>query len=642
MAISKGEKTIHLLLVEDELKTANEVAQIVANLNFSSGVGIDIILETVGSLSQARSHLASYVVDVVLLDLSLPDSQGIGVIQDLAHEYPFIPIIVLTNVNNWSSMIRSVEAGGRDFLIKNELEQESLFRAVYHAFEKKELERQLRQVKERHDSFVEQLPVGTFQKDIYGRYLAVNPEFCRLVEYGSDDILRHNDNEIFTGHSARELIYLDQEVKNGREMAELETELKTAAGTVIKAYVVKIPILDDYREVTGIHGFLQDVSQIKEAKTKQHLFDRFESMESLTKEVVARARDQLTPIALNASLIDADPQAVATKDLCQKIVQAASKSGQTLQHLVTFTENGKTKSLSVDVEFVFSEVKRFAEKHITEAVRIITAVEPELPAARADFPTLLKILQQLCKNSWEAISGAGTITMTAEKIAHSLQQSTASPSNHALLIRVKDTGSGISSAIRNQIFNPYFTTKNPEQFMGMGLANALKMINELGGTLRLDPDHTPGACFEVVLPAEGIPSGEANDQSSPGRELTLLVVDDNEEIVAATQQFLECKGFKVIMARNGFEAVARFAENAHAIDLVMTDLDMSQLDGVALATAIRQHSPSKPILVTTGLSQKETTERLGSVSVQAIIPKPFAPKKLLRIILEHCKPPANR
>ena len=213
----------------------------------------------------------------------------------------------------------------------------------------------------------------------------------------------------------------------------------------------------------------------------------------------------------------------------------------------------------------------------------------------------------------------------------------AAPSSvDAVSIKIKDTGPGIPAEIRNRIFDPYFTTKNAEEHQGMGLAQCMAIVRNHRGVIRLDPESDKGTCIELILPAINIASSEnsatAEGQADQGVGKTILLVDDEEPILEAAQIIFEGNGFNVMTASDGAQAIAKFSEHSAEISVVLTDLMMPYMDGAMLSKAIRDISTTVPIFIATGLDSKENLDKLEGLGICEVIPKPFAPKDLVRKI----------
>ena len=634
MVDSKNRKAIQVLLVEDERRYVTEIATCVEDINRSCGFDAAIALEFAASLRAAIDHLNAYFVDVVLLDLSLPDVQGITSIQEISQRFPKLPVVVLTNLSNWGSMIRSADAGGRDFLVKKGLTPEELRRAVYHSYERKLADDRLRQALEIHQTFVDNLPVGAFRKDLFGRYLFVNQVFCDIVGYDAADIVNHGDRELFSGHSAQLLVSEDRDLISSKQVSKLNTDLKTAEGKSFQAEIVKMPILSVEGEVDGIQGILSDISGRKKTDDQQQIADRFAGMEALSKEIVHQVKNRLAPVSLNASILESMCDSPEMIKLCREIKEATTKSGETVQHLLMFSDENTMVKMPVDLELVLADLSRFVKRSAPKGIDFAVHSAANLASIEADFTSVRKLLEALCKNAWESMDSDGRITVTLKNSINKQLNSPTAPGSKVVLIRVQDSGNGISSDIRDRIFDPYFTTKDPEQYLGMGLTSCMATVRGLQGTIRVESKGMQGSCFEVSLPALESDSAPLSKEKRQGSGQTILLVDDEGLIINTGKTFLESRGFHVITANDGADAIGKFTRHADKIDLVITDLTMPHMDGVELSKAIRNQAPLVPILVVTGLEVRENLERLEGLGIAGVLSKPFSPEKLLDQILD--------
>ena len=630
---------IQILLVEDDRRVRGRIEGLVEALNRSEEVDVSIAMECATSGREALDHLADFYVDVILLDLSLPDVHGIGAISQIAKSLPHVPIIVLTNICGWATMVQCAEAGGRDYLVKNDLDSDTLFRSIYYAYERKQVEDRLRQSQAVYRSLVEHLPVGIFRKDTRGRYEFVNQAFCDAVGLTVQEIKRHCDADLFSDPDAAELELEERDLFKSGKWSETERTLKTTRGKKLDARMIKIPLLDaEEEEICGIQGILHDISSQKLSEEQRHMEERCAGMESLSGAIAHHVSNRLAPVMLNASIIESrteDPEVVKAS---QKIGESASKAGQIVRHLFAMTKQREGKKIPVEMDLILNDLPRFVKEQISEGVTVDLRMTKGLQNVHGEFGPLKQLLEQLCTNASEAMNHQGRITVTATNTSHGLS----SADDHselkrvpAISIRVSDTGPGVPGGIRNRIFDSHFTTKDVDFHKGIGLAQCMSVARNHHSVLRLLVDTRVGATFELIMPALITDSNSFEPVSSisTGNDSkTILLVDDEEPTLEAAQVVLEENGFKVITASDGAQAIVKFGEQARDINLVLTDLRMPHMDGAALSQAIHSISPAMPILVSTGIDSKENLDRLEDLGICEVIPKPFAPKQLVQRI----------
>ncbi len=217
-----------------------------------------------------------------------------------------------------------------------------------------------------------------------------------------------------------------------------------------------------------------------------------------------------------------------------------------------------------------------------------------------------------------------------------------------VILEVGDTGSGIAPEIIERIFDPFFTTKPLGQGTGLGLSTVLGIVKSHGGHVSVSSDPGKGTNFQVYLPAiavhDKIPGTFQSDSDSDpakGHGQTILVVDDEDAVRGTVRNVLHAQGYRVLQAADGTEALAVFAKHSSEIAVVLTDLMMPFMNGVALIRALRAMSPETPIIASTGLGKKAQFAELDSMNIKTILNKPYRAKALLHAINEALHPSAT-
>jgi hypothetical protein len=214
---------------------------------------------------------------------------------------------------------------------------------------------------------------------------------------------------------------------------------------------------------------------------------------------------------------------------------------------------------------------------------------------------------------------------------------------------VADTGTGISSQFVEHVFDPFFTTKEPGQGSGLGLSTALGIVKTHGGLLNLQNTHGQGCVLEVYLPAalESAPPKDVPERATPaaGHGELVLVVDDEPNILEATQRTLIRAGYKVTTAANGVDALAIFARESSQVKAVLSDLVMPIMDGLSLIRVLKKLKPGLAVLVSTGGTTaalpKNSLGELNALGVNAVLVKPFTAEKLLESLQNALSPPTT-
>jgi two-component system cell cycle sensor histidine kinase/response regulator CckA len=638
----ENDRGIQVLLVEDDPHVQDHIRKLVELLNESSEFGVALEMESVGTGRDCVNHLLEYIVDVVLLDLSLPDVQGVAAIAQVTQQFPFVPIIVLTNTSGWASMVQCAEAGGRDYLLKTELEPDMLLRSICYAYERKQVEDRLRQSQEVYQSLVEHLPVGVFRKDTRGRYLYVNQAFCEATGYKKEQIGRKNDSDLFVSEDAANLMTDERQLFESNEKHEKNYKLKTLNGRNFEAQIVRIPVIGIDDEICEVQGLLCDVTERNKLEEQCRFADRFAGMSTLAGGIAHHINNRLVPIMLNATHIESQIDDPRLKNAMENIRKEALKAGQVVRHLLAMTQDTDGKMMPVELDLVFSDLDRHVAASFSRDYSVEVRLPPNLRDVKGDFTQLKDLLEQVCENGCEAMESSGVVTITAVNTTQEFfiaDGSDGSVPVDAVLVQINDDGRGIPRDIRNRVFDPYFTTKERESHEGLGLSRCMRIAQNHDGILRIGIPSGKGTCIELILPAMEVgdlsENVNLNLQSNSAKGKTILVVDDGESIVELMETILEEIGCKVLTASNGAEAISIFSHHASEIDLVITDFKMPYMDGAELSKAIREISRTIPIFVATGLDSRDTVKKLEGLGIREIISKPYDPKKLVdKISLE--------
>jgi len=247
-----------------------------------------------------------------------------------------------------------------------------------------------------------------------------------------------------------------------------------------------------------------------------------------------------------------------------------------------------------------------------------------------------QVLINLAVNARDAMDGGGKLTITTEnytnrKTKEVMQEEM--PAGHWILIKVSDTGCGISKENMSRILEPFFTTKGVGEGTGLGLATVYGIIRQSGGFLDIDSEIGAGTTFSIDLPRsneleeqEEAPAKMMAEKDLTGSECILLV-EDEDAVRTFSQRALVNKGYDVLSAEDGESALRTFEkEGQKNIDLLITDVVMPGMDGPTLAQRIRQHNPDLKIIFMSGYTEDKLKDHMGENIY--FLPKPFTLKVL--------------
>jgi len=204
------------------------------------------------------------------------------------------------------------------------------------------------------------------------------------------------------------------------------------------------------------------------------------------------------------------------------------------------------------------------------------------------------------------------------------------------VIHVIDTGTGMTAETLDRAFEPFFTTKGIGKGTGLGLATSQSIVKRHHGFMRVRSEPGVGTDVTVYLPANpgiaGVPRSNGGAQLVRGSGELVLVVDDEEAVRQVTRQTLETFGYRVLVAADGYEAVALFEAHLGEIAVVITDMMMPNVDGPTLIGAMMRSEPGVKIIATSGLNAHEVVLAAKQLGVALFLPKPMAAEILLQAL----------
>lgn len=393
-------------------------------------------------------------------------------------------------------------------------------------------------------------------------------------------------------------------------------------------------------------GGMRDLTDQRKIEAQHLRNDRMESIGTLAGGIAHDLNNVLAPIMMSIELLKYDTAMDAERSTILDTIQVSCRRGADLvRQVLSFARGLDGERISIRMRYLIEELNGIISKTFPRNITITTRVPNDLWMIVGDPTQLHQVLLNLAINSRDAMPNGGTLTLAACNITLDAQSACAcreASTGRYVLVQVSDTGIGIPPAIRERIFEPFFTTKEFGKGTGFGLATVHTVVKNHGGFLDVESEVGHGTKLKIYLPAD--PAMPAVATTPPfksemprGHDELVLVVDDEFSIRDITQRTLEAFGYRVITANNGAEAVELFNKQPQKIALVLTDMMMPVMDGVATIPMIKRINPSAKIIVVSGL---DVADKLTKVGAYDFLPKPFAALTLLRLVRDVLDRPA--
>jgi two-component system, cell cycle sensor histidine kinase and response regulator CckA len=314
-----------------------------------------------------------------------------------------------------------------------------------------------------------------------------------------------------------------------------------------------------------------------------------------------------------------------------------------IRQLLAFARRQILEPRNLSLNQTAHDVMNVLDKVIGKDIEIKTALADVLSAVRADPTQIEQVLMNLCINSRDAMPNGGRITIETQNAGFSEEEcrrtSGFQPGRFAEL-RVSDTGTGMDAATRERIFEPFFTTKGAGRGTGLGLATVYGIVKQHNGFIQVESEPGQGSTFRIFLPVSETPIvGEfrptvLDDLPVRGGTETILLADDHDGVREMAQSVLKAKGYHVLLARDGEEAIEVFTVHRDRISLVLLDVIMPQRSGPEVFAAIKALNPGVSVVFATGYSNETATLAALAERGVAVLRKPYSPSVLCRRVRE--------
>jgi len=415
------------------------------------------------------------------------------------------------------------------------------------------------------------------------------------------------------------------------------------------------PLLPDEENLLGEIGStaslviltVQAEQQRHELETQLQQAQKLESLGLLAGGIAHDFNNLLTAILghANLALMELAPESPA-RDSLREIDNAASRAADLCRQMLAYAGKGRFVVEPINLSRLIGEVAHLLHVSISKKVLLRCQLAEGLPAIDADAAQLRQVAMNLVINAAEAIGDAeGVIAISTgvmecnEDYLRTGQMTEPPPPGSYVYLEVTDTGCGMDAETRDKIFDPFFTTKFTGR--GLGLAAVLGIVRSHRGTLRVESEQGRGTTFRVLLPASAkavaLAESRGNFPLWRGKG-TVLLVDDEEPIRNVTGRMLERLGFAVLRAGNGIEALDLFIAHAPEVVCVLLDLAMPRMDGEETFRELRRIQPGVRVVLASGFSDQEITQRFRGALPVGFIEKPYRIDSLATKLREALEP----
>ncbi|MFH1028354.1 MAG: response regulator, partial [Pseudomonadota bacterium] len=615
--------------------------------------------------------------DLILLDIMMPGIDGYETCRRLKalESTREIPVIFMTALAETGHKVKGLEVGGVDYITKPFQREELLARISVH-LHTRELTRKLREanelletrVEERtaelaqtidalHDEImerkraeeervrlaraIEQAAEAIFMSDAQWVITYVNPAFERMTGYSRDEIIGKH-TRILKSHNHEAGYYLQirdalgsDNVWSGRLTTRKKDSSFFEADTTVSA------VKDSKGAIINYVSILRDITHELKLERELRQSQKMEAIGTLAGGIAHDFNNILTAVIGYTELAQhkLSKDDAAARDL-ERVQEASSRAKDLVNRILTFSRQSEYERKPVHVAAVIDEVLSLLRSTIPTTVEIHRHINTPSngDTVLADPTQLHQVLMNLGTNAAHAMRSQGGILSVslsdydADTAFVSLYPDLAP--GPFVRLTVNDTGHGMEAAVRERIFDPYFTTKKVGEGTGMGLSVVQGIIKNHGGAISVFSEPGQGTTFHVFLPkiVEEITRDVNSKEASFCGTERILFVDDEKVLVDLGQYLLQELGYRVTTETSSLEALKCFHANPDAFDLVITDMTMPGLTGRELARQLLSIRPDIPIIMCSGLTEFINSNEAREAGIRDFFMKPYVASTMAKTI----------
>ena len=474
-----------------------------------------------------------------------------------------------------------------------------------------------------------------------GHLVYVNPGFTKLYGWASEEAIGNTPRILKSGEYPPERYEGFWQMLLRNETVRGEMINRRRDGTLVTVDGSVNPILDDRGAKLGYLAIQRDVteqeSNRRERADLEEQLQQAQKLEALGRLAGGVAHDfnnLLTVITTYGELASESlPDGNAIREDLVEVLAAAGRAKDLTKQLLIFSRRQRNEPRAVSLTELVLGAQRMISRLIGEDIQVRVECAADLWPVWGDATLLQQILMNLAINSRDAMPEGGSLTIETRSVSNARRVRGAGlelPAGDHVMWTITDTGCGMDADTVRRIFEPFFTTKEPGKGTGLGLSMVYGTVQACGGAIVVKSVLGQGTSFEIHLPRSHAAHDEASvEQSSPpGHQETILIVEDEVQIRAVVRRVLEQKGYAVLEAADGLEALEVCRAHTGEIHLVVSDIIMPRLGGKALVGRIHALLPEVSVLLMSGYPDDAIDADWLRDEDVPFLAKPFSPAEL--------------
>jgi PAS domain S-box-containing protein len=429
-----------------------------------------------------------------------------------------------------------------------------------------------------------------------------------------------------------------------------EVRLKPREGEPRTVILTGVRDLDEKGRPQRLRWMLRDITRAKETEealreSEERLRHarRLEAIGRLAGGIAHSFNNLLAAIAFHSELLS---EQIGDDDARQSHVTAIQGAGDRAaalaRQLLAFGRKQVLQPQVLCLSTVISDIEPILPRLLGENIELVTAIDPETGRVDADLGQLEQVLLNLVVNARDAMPYGGKLTIGAEnaELPAGEGAGTDLPPGRYVKLWVEDTGTGMSAEVRARLFEPFFTTKPRDKGSGLGLATVYGIVHQSGGAITVESEVGRGTRFDIYLPRTEVAAATLEEAPARARlsavrgSEVILLVEDEENIRQPATEILESRGYTVLAAGDGSEAIDLAARQSGPIHIMVTDVVMPGMSGSQLAERMMAERPELKVVYISGYPEDSIAHHGVLNPGHIFLQKPFSPATLLAKVRE--------
>jgi two-component system, cell cycle sensor histidine kinase and response regulator CckA len=522
------------------------------------------------------------------------------------------------------------------------LSDELILGFVEDISERRCMELELEASRERYRTLVDNIPDIIFSLDRRGRHLAVNRACCDSLGLSENLIIGKTSAEIgFPPEVARLWTELNERVLRG-ETVQTEMVFPLPTGESRTQEVMLYPIVDPDGAIGGLTAISRDITEQRKIEAQLIQAQKLEAIGRLAGGLAHDFNNMLSVILgyVQLALMNMNVEHPLYPDLVE-INNAARRSNELIRQLLGFARKQIISPKVLNLNETISALLKMLHRLIGEDIKVIWKPGRSLWSVKIDPSQIDQIITNLSVNARDAISGVGTLLIETENVTLDKEycdQNTGFTPGDFIMLAVSDNGSGMDQETIKKIFEPFFTTKGVEQGTGLGLSTVYGIVRQNDGVIHVYSEPGHGSTFTIYFPR--YTGNDENGKMTPTDDLvkgcgeTILVVEDESQLLNLYKTTLEKLGYHALIAGTPSEAIALMETHSGKIDLLLTDVVMPEMNGFDLSKRILAVDPHIKCVFMSGYTANGIARHGVMGEEISFVHKPIAMKSLAQKLRE--------